>query len=820
MKKLFMICNAHIDPVWLWKRQDGISAVLSTFRSAANLSEKYDFVFCHNESYAYEIVEKYDPELFGRMKKLIECGKWHIMGGWDIQPDCNMPSGESILRHIEEGRRYFKSRFDAVPSVAVNFDSFGHSNGLIQILSQCGYSGYVICRPAPDGSPIPENFVWEKNRRSVKVARPNDHYNSLRGEARKKAEKLIAENSAEYKLMLWGIGNHGGGPSEADLNDIAALVGSSEVEIFYATPEEYIAQDIFKEKVTESLNPCMPGCYTVQARVKQRHRLLESEYYLTEKICSHAALLKGKEYPATQLGAARKELLFSQFHDALPGTAIKDVEEQILRSMDYALHILENEKYDAFCALVKDKVKAASGEYPFFAYNSMPYAVRETVGIDFILENQNYDDYYVDLDVYVNGKKVPGQIVKEKSNINLDWAKRVIIDCELPPMSISRIGIFERHVEHKPQLRQNFGDKLVFDNGSLRAEINAATGLIDGVWCGVKQVIGAGSFGIDVIADNADPWAMDDKQRAKLGEKCGSFALLPQSELKDYIKANRVSGKNLRVVEDGDVLMRTEAIFRYGKSDAVVWFTFYKHHDYFDVDIRVNNNDTDLMYKLSMNLSEKFKLYGENMFGWEELKQTGCELVAQRWMCCKSETHSVNVYNRGTYGYSSENNALSMNLLRSVAYSAHPLEGRELLFDDRVIERIDCGVREYSFRVEVCANGGVEQAAQGARLFANPPYAESFWPDGNEKSDESLLELDNENIELSAFYKTYKGYIVRLYNASKKPECVTVNYKSSALRESVIIPTQEFRTYLLNGKELTEVDPIFGFSAEKEDGTI
>jgi len=107
-KKVHLVCNAHIDPIWQWDLQEGVSATLSTFRSAARLADKYDYIFCHNEATVYKYAEEYDPELFEKIKELVKKGKWRIIGGWYLQPDCNMPSGESIMRR-QCGRRRFLS---------------------------------------------------------------------------------------------------------------------------------------------------------------------------------------------------------------------------------------------------------------------------------------------------------------------------------------------------------------------------------------------------------------------------------------------------------------------------------------------------------------------------------------------------------------------------------------------------------------------------------------------------------------------------------------------------------------------------------------
>ena len=105
MRDIHLICNAHLDPVWQWEWQEGLAEALSTFRIAADFCEQQDgFVFNHNEAVLYQWVEEYEPSLFARIQSLVREGRWHIMGGWYLQPDCNIPGGESIWRQILGGR--------------------------------------------------------------------------------------------------------------------------------------------------------------------------------------------------------------------------------------------------------------------------------------------------------------------------------------------------------------------------------------------------------------------------------------------------------------------------------------------------------------------------------------------------------------------------------------------------------------------------------------------------------------------------------------------------------------------------------------------
>ena len=161
MKELHLICNAHLDPVWQWDWNEGMTAAIATFYSAAELADEYDYIFCHNEALLYEYIEEHDPKLFARIQELVKQGKWHIMGGWYVQPDCNIPSGEGFVRQIEAGQSYFNEKFGVRPSVAVNFDSFGHTQGLVQILKKCGYDGYIFCRPMKELMDLPAmHFNW------------------------------------------------------------------------------------------------------------------------------------------------------------------------------------------------------------------------------------------------------------------------------------------------------------------------------------------------------------------------------------------------------------------------------------------------------------------------------------------------------------------------------------------------------------------------------------------------------------------------------------------------------------------------------------
>ena len=156
-----MIGQAHLDPVWLWRWTEGRAEALATSRSAADhLSEYPDFHFVRGEAQVYEWIEQEDPRLFAQILTFIKQGHWHVVNGMIIQPDMNLPQGESIVRQILHGKAYMREHLGVEPTVAYCVDSFGHAGTLPQVLKKCGFEAYVFMRPGPHEKTLPEQLFW------------------------------------------------------------------------------------------------------------------------------------------------------------------------------------------------------------------------------------------------------------------------------------------------------------------------------------------------------------------------------------------------------------------------------------------------------------------------------------------------------------------------------------------------------------------------------------------------------------------------------------------------------------------------------------
>lgn len=760
MKKIILVCNAHLDPVWLWQRAEGMAEAMATFRIAADFCEKYDgFVFNHNESVLYEWVMENEPELFERIKRLVKQGKWRIMSGWYLQPDVVMPSGESIIRQIRVGNEFFREHFGEIPKTAIGFDAFGHSRGLVQILKKCGYDNYAYLRPREkECGP----FIWEGFDGSrINTLKLYEWYNTPKGEAVKRIESYVKDfPDREINCVTWGIGNHGGGPSEKDFLDITEFADNcKDFEFIHADFDTYFNElDKTKlEVIDESLTHCMVGCYTSMVRVKQGHRNLENKLSLCERMLCQS----GVDYNKEMLLEAEKALLFSEFHDVLPGSAIKKVEDDALNLLGYGAEITDRLISKAFFKLCKGQKKANEDEIPVLIYNPHPFEVEGDFDVEFQMAEQNDPNNGI-YNVYVRnelGEFVPSQLEQEDSAHGSDWRKKVSFHTVLKPMGITRLDCVLKCEKDftliKPYIENN--EYIILKNGYIEVKISKKTGFIESFIQDGKNMMN--SMKIKAYKDNADPWGMLVDE---FSDVLGEFEL----------------NKGIRVIENGDVRTKIQADFKWSNSFAIITYTFSKNSKYFDIDVKMLTNDENKMFKLVFDttLDKDSKAQGQTMFGTEALRKAGKELVFQKWCGLKDGTTNFNIINSGTYGGSFNGSEIGISLLRTPVYSAHPVDyaGVELAPDNRIYNHIDMGERDFSFRILV----NEEFIDFEADKFNLKPYVLSFFPSGAGKKTENSIVLDNKNIILSAYKDERNSDLIRLFNSSFENQYVTVSFES------------------------------------------
>jgi alpha-mannosidase len=818
IQNVYLVCNAHIDPVWLWEWEEGAATAISTFRVAADLCEQFDdFIFNHNEAILYQWVEEYEPALFKRIQDLVAQGKWHIMGGWYLQPDGNLPSGESFVRQILLGRNYFEDKFKVRPSTAINLDPFGHSRGLVQIMAKTGYDSYLFCRPA-GYKKVSSNFAWKGYDGSEIIGLKSlTHYNSPLGKAEEKIRTVIEEHPDDNPLLiLWGVGNHGGGPSMIDLQKISELIKNEKnTNIIHATPESYFAEikQIKGELPVHAndINPVFPGCYTSQIRIKQKHRELENELFATEKMVTSAWVHGLMEYPSPELNEAMETLAGSEFHDILPGSSIQPVEETSLRLMDYGLEILSRIKTRAFYALAQGQVVAKEGEIPILVYNPHPFPVEDVLECELNLHDFNWSGSFGNIHVFQDGQEIPAQVEHEKSNLYVDWRKRVIFKATLAPFQMNRFDCQVKFLPEKPApVIDETGAYIHFITEELKVEINKETGLIDVFKVGGEDILTAGAFKPIIISHNPDPWGM---RYTEFRDVAGSFSLLSPEKSAEIsgIKANSIAP--VRVIEDGEVRTIVEATFGYNDSYLVQRYYLPKEGSWLDVDIRVFWNEKDRMLKLSLPLQmETQKVLGQVAYGVQELPMDGTESVAQKWVAVVSgEGETLSVLNNGTYACDFKDNELRISLMRSPAYSALTDGKSEFVPQDRFSPRIDQGERLFGFRISAGdATERLSHVDREALVFNEEPMAVSFFPSGQDEPAGELMQLTDDVGQVTTVKKSQhvNDLVVLLFEPTGSDRSTRLMIPSMNLDEKIELKGFEIKTLLINteNQNITEAN--------------
>ena len=336
-----MIGSAHIDPVWLWRWQAGVVEVLSTCRTAVELLEKHpDFIFTRSDVWVHEIVEKYEPELFKRIQLLASAGRWYPAGGWYVQPDSNLPIAESYQRHIDMGRKYFTEKLGITVDVGFNVDSFGHNASLPDILVENGYDSYVMMRPMAVEKELPADLFRWKGAGGAEVAvwRIQNSYNASTIETLEvniEAAVSAAPAVVSDVMCFYGVGDHGGGPTEELISWIENHASYRPgVELQFSHPRRFF--DTIKRSIPDlplvhdELQMHAIGCYTVVAEMKRSVRRAEYALLQAERAQELAQEL-ARPNTGSRLTDQRRDIedawkttLFNQFHDTLGGSSIEE----------------------------------------------------------------------------------------------------------------------------------------------------------------------------------------------------------------------------------------------------------------------------------------------------------------------------------------------------------------------------------------------------------------------------------------------------------------------------------------------------------------
>ncbi len=365
--RIYLLGHAHLDLAWLWPVSETWAVAERTFESVLALQTEYpQLTFCHTSPVLYAWMEEHRPELFDRLQAMARSGRWEVVGGMWVEPDLNLISGESIARQLIYGQRYVRAKFGQVSKVAWLPDTFGFCQQLPQLM-KLGQMEYFVTQKFRwnDTNPFPHELFWWQSPDGSRVlsylsAPIGEGFDPMKIAAYgAKWQEDISDNQA---LWLLGVGDHGGGPTR-DMLEVTERWQTSQLcpPLEFTTVSEYLAPratadlPVWQDELYLEFHR---GCYTTHSEQKKANRLAERDLYQAELWSTIANIIPQaiancsvNLHPSPQLEEAWKLVLFQQFHDILPGSAIAEVYVQADREWAMAKEITDDIQSRALLAI-------------------------------------------------------------------------------------------------------------------------------------------------------------------------------------------------------------------------------------------------------------------------------------------------------------------------------------------------------------------------------------------------------------------------------------------------------------------------------------
>lgn len=657
---LHMIGNAHLDPVWLWRWQEGCAEAIGTCWAAVDrLREGEGFVFTKGEAHIYRWIEELEPALFAEIQRYVKEKRWIIVNGWWIQPDCNVPNGESVIRQALYGKGYFIDKFGIEPTTGYNVDSFGHPGTFPMLLRHTGFTSYTFMRPGPHEMDLPgELFTWRSpDGSSLPAFRIQDAYNTS-----KRSTPLSPKIDQHYDHMdkhghafmcFYGVGNHGGAPTIDNIEEIEKRIARGEA-LAYSDPERFFREvDASGLPVVESaLQFHAIGCYSVASSLKALNRKAESLLEQAEAAAALAHRATGISYPAEQFASLWQILLFNQFHDTLGGTSIESACLDCERELAGVIASAE--------ALLNAAVRRLDGTIaPPIEPTDATFVVMNFAGTpsNGLVEAEPWVDKDTEtprLLLDEAGNSIPFQYVDPAGKTT--GLQRLAFPLNVPAYGY-RVLRFAAADGGATAPTVSFGQPhigpLNFETDGYLVELCRETGAITRLVNrsnGIEVFAGRGHRGV-VVDDPSDTWTHGTD---RFGFEGRDMTL-----------------EGVKLVESGPVRTTIEVTASHGASRLVTTIVIPMDGS-LPVELRValDWREQRKLLRLAYPLGGQ-KFEHEVAGGWDSAPDTGREVPGQRWMRVSAAAHDVALVNDAKYSYAAQDGTLYLTAVRSPIFAHH-----------------------------------------------------------------------------------------------------------------------------------------------------
>lgn len=805
--KVTLAGNAHIDAAWLWPRSETIDVVRRTFTTALQLMNEYpDYTFTQSAAqYSEWMADKY-PDLNKQIQQRIREGRWEIVGGMWVEPDLNLPDGESLVRQLLVGQRYFSKEYGVTARIGWNPDSFGYNWQLPQIYKRSGLDYFVTQKMHwNDTNILPFRLFWWESPDGSKILTyfPTDYVHDNVNPTRISADfaETAQRNPGTTELMdLYGIGDHGGGPTRNMLEQADHWIATGK-QPSAAVPQMHFgtAQQFFS-RIEKTISPVsrewnygsiakgyqapvtapgavgLPtwkdelyfeyhrGVFTTQAKHKRDNRRSETQTLDAEKLAS-MAWLQGRPYPADELTESWKKITFNQFHDLAAGSGIaviyrdaeKDYTEVFRSDREIAAASLET-----LSAAIDTRVP---GNAPILIVNSLAWPRTETMQIKVPLTEENRNIQLLD----AQERLVPTQTL---SRDLLNHQTTMLAQVSVPALGYTVLhavsdtsGVHDKNVKQQLTLTSTSGS-FILTNAHLRLSIDRKSGCISSLASVPqgKEFLASGSCGnelqtfVDTPHDydawNIDPGTLDHH--------------------------SSISNLDEATVSNDGPLRKTIHLERtWQKSTFVQDISLDADADMVDVANRIDWHETHVLLKAAFQLAATSeKATYEIPFGsidrstlrtntWEKAQ---FEVPALRWADLGDEHEGFSLLNDSKYGYDAEGHTLRLTLLRSPTWPD---------------PEADRGLQEFHYALYPHSGRWTQALTVRHGYEVNDPLTATMTTihPGSMPPHNSFGSVENANVTLTAMKKAEDAdaLIFRMYEWAGEPATVRLHVPTGAI---------------------------------------
>ena len=665
----YLVGNAHLDPLWQWRWQEGSMEAKATIRSVLDRMNAFpEFRFVCSSASVFQWIEEFAPEMLSQIKQRVQEKRFIIVGGWHVQPDCNLPSGEAFARQALYAQRYFLETFGLTASVGYCVDSFGHCATLPMILKHSGMDSYIFMRPSPVEKELDSDvFDWiAPDGSSVTTYRILDRYCAKFETLEALDARLVyLEETTKTRLpmlpLFYGVGNHGGGPTIRHLELLREYAKTHpDKELIYSD-----LRDFFDHiRKTQQPIPCYTGdlqhhasgCYAAEPRVKNGIRRAESDLIAAESYGALASALCGKRAKNNDFHKAWNAVCFCHFHDSMGGCSIKEAHDDTIDMLGMAKYTAAVEENNALQTISWniDTNNRTFGQ-PLVVFNPHGFTVTQSVQVN--------GDFNTVRDAA--GNAVPCQAVLSSSQ-ECYSRPDTLFQANVPPLGY-RVYYLSNSAE-APQYEStvlataqeclpdaNHISGPVLENEHYRIQFECYSGYIISFTdkhTG-KELI-RGRSAVPAVFDEFyhDTW----------------------SHAKNFFNDEmaRFSDATLTVLESGPVRSTIKVVSHYNTSVLTQYFSLEAGSSKLQVRAQIDWHEKHKLLKLVWPLHvDEPKAYYEIPFGVIERPCNGEEEPGLNWTAIKGTDGGFALLNNNTYSSSVKGSTLYQTVIRSPIYGDH-----------------------------------------------------------------------------------------------------------------------------------------------------